>query len=146
MRNWIDEPDGPARILPGLDDINRPYWTGGADGKLLIARCASCATYQHPPFSRCASCGGADMVPTPVSGRGRIKSFTVNRQQWMPDLPVPFVFAAVELDEQVGLYVLANVVGCPVEAVDFDMPVEVCFLQQEDVFLPMFTPVSGSDA
>lgn len=134
--------EGPPRILPGLDGVNRPYWTGGAQGQLLIARCGDCSRYQHPPQPFCPDCGWRETTPVPVSGRGRIKSFTVNRQKWLPSLPVPFIFAAVELDEQEGLYVFANIVDCPVEAVDFDMAVTVCFLPQEDIFLPMFTPAS----
>jgi uncharacterized protein len=144
MQRWTDEQGAPPRILPGLDGENRPYWTGGKNGKLLIARCTACGTYRHPPFPSCAACGCAHMVPSPVGGRGRVKTFTINRQQWLPSLPVPFVFAAIELDEQPGLYVLSNVIGCPVEAVDFNMAVQVCFLQQEDVFLPMFIPAAGA--
>ncbi len=140
MTGQLTNNDGPARILPGLDGLNRPYWTGGAQGQLLIARCNDCGRYQHPPQPRCPACGGQDMAPVPVSGRGTVKSFTVNRQKWLLSLPVPFVFAVVELNEQDELHVFANIVGCPVETVDFGMPVEVCFLRQDDVFLPMFRP------
>ncbi|MET0137759.1 MAG: OB-fold domain-containing protein [Sphingobium sp.] len=138
----VTEEVGNVRILPGLDALNRPYWTGGAEGQLLITRCTSCARYQHPPGPDCPVCRAA-AEPVPVSGRGRIKSFTINRQKWLPDMATPFVFAAVEIEEQAGLYLCTNIVGCPVEQVDFDMAVEVCFLEQEDVFLPMFRPSSA---
>jgi uncharacterized OB-fold protein len=126
-------------ILPGLDLLNRDYWTGGAENRLLIAACA-CGRYLHPPLPRCPACGGRDVAPTAVSGRGRVAAFTVNRQAWLPGMRVPFVFAAVELEEQAELYVLTNIVGCPVEAVRPDLPVEVVFEAHEDVYLPMFRP------
>jgi uncharacterized protein len=128
------------RTLPDLDLLNRPYWTGGAEGKLLIACCQGCRRYIHPPLPRCATCGSRDVRPEPVSGRGRVASCTVNHQAWLPGMPVPFVFAAVELEEQPKLFVFTNIVGCPPESVDAEMPVEVVFEAHEDIHLPMFRP------
>jgi uncharacterized OB-fold protein len=53
---------------------------------------------------------------------------------------VPYVFAAVELEEQPQLYVFTNIVNSPVEDVGIGMPVEVVFEPHEDVHLPMFQP------
>ena len=75
-----------------------------------------------------------------MSGRGRVASFTVNHQAWLPGLAVPYVFAAVELAEQAELYVLTNIVDCEPETVKNGMSVQVCFEAQGDVFLPMFRP------
>src|SRR5260370_1178273 len=33
------------RILPSLTPVNRPYWTGGRDGRLLIAFCSRCRRF-----------------------------------------------------------------------------------------------------
>ncbi|CAN7315333.1 OB-fold domain-containing protein [Phenylobacterium sp. LjRoot225] len=134
-----------ARQLPALDPDTAFFWTSGADGRLRIGRCAACGRYQHPPLPRCPECGG-DVSPTPVSGRARVASYTVNQQAWVPGLAVPFVFAAVELVEQAELYVFTNIVGCPVEDVRTGLPVEVTFEQQGEVFLPLFHPVGGADA
>jgi uncharacterized OB-fold protein len=59
-------------------------------------------------------------------------------------LTEPFVFAAVELEEQDELYVLTNIVDCPMDQVRIGQPVEVVFEQREDVFLPMFRPRSDA--
>lgn len=137
---------GPApRPLPALDKETAFFWTAGAEGRLLICRCESCGLYLHPPLPRCPACGG-DTQPSPVSGRARVASFTVNHQQWVPGLEVPYVFAAVELIEQPELYVLTNIVGCSVEDVRMDMPVEVAFEQHGEIFLPMFRPIGATDA
>lgn len=130
----------PQRTLPGLDRLNRPYWTGGGKDQLLIAQCRQCAYYLHPPMPNCRRCGSDRIEPTPVSGRGRVASFTVNHQAWLPGMVVPFVFAAVELSEQPELYVFTNIVGCETGDVRADMAVKVVFERNEDVFLPMFVP------
>ena len=74
----------------------------------------------------------------PVSGRGTVYSFTINRQKWSPDLEVPYVIAVVELEEQHGLRLLTNIVDCPVEEVAIGTPVEVSFEERGAAFLPMF--------
>lgn len=129
---------GAQRALPMLEKQTSYYWNGGAQGQLLIARCAQCGRYQHPPLERCTVCG-QEPVPAPVSGRGCVASFTVNHEPWSSTLVVPFVFAAVELVEQRQLYVFANVLG-PIDEVRIGMSVSVCFEQQGDIYLPMFRP------
>jgi len=128
-----------APKLPRLEPDTAFFWTSGADGRLRIQRCADCGQWQHPPLPRCASCGSEAVSPEPVSGRGRIASYTVNREAWLPDMAVPFVFAAVELAEQAGLYVFTNL-KAPIEEARRGLPVTVAFEQQDDVWLPMFRP------
>ena len=127
------------RPLPVLDEQTGYFWTGGASGQLLIARCDRCRDYQHPPLQHCAACGGDAFTPSPVSGRGRVATFTVNHEAWIPGLSVPFVFAAVELAEQAELYVFSNIVS-PVDQVRIGMPVSVCFERHGDLYLPLFRP------
>jgi uncharacterized OB-fold protein len=140
-------PSAPAaqRQLPALERDTEFFWMAGADGSLLICRCESCGRYLHPPLPRCPTCDGGRVSPAPVSGRGRVASFTVNQQAWVPGLAVPFVFAAVELVEQAELYVFTNIVGCPVEAVRIGMSVEVLFEPHGEVFLPLFQPAGAAD-
>jgi uncharacterized OB-fold protein len=129
----------PPRKLPALTPETEAFWTGGKDGLLLIQRCSDCGHYQHPPLPLCPICRTETMAPSPVSGRGTVKTFTVNHQNWLPGLSKHFVFAAVELPEQGELYVFSNVLAPP-EAVRIGMPVSVCFEHQEDVWLPLFQP------
>lgn len=132
------------RKLPALTPETRAFWTGGKDGQLLIQRCGSCGHYQHPPQPLCPRCRTETMAPSPVSGRGTVKTFTVNHQQWLPDVDPRFVFAAVELPEQAELYVFSNVLAAP-EAVHAGLPVEVRFEQQDDVWLPLFAPADAAE-
>lgn len=126
------------RKLPQLTAENRAFWQGGARGELLIYRCRACARWFHPPAPLCPNCNAIDVGPQPVSGRGSVLTFSINRQAWTPDLTDPYVVAIVELDEQPGLQFLTNIVGCDVEDVVIGMRVSVTFLQCEDVWLPQF--------
>lgn len=132
--------EGAARQLPALDPDTQFFWIAGAEGRLKISRCVACRRFVHPPLPRCAACGSFDLTPAVVSGRGRVASFTVNHQPWLRGLAVPYVFAAVELEEQAELYVLTNIVDCAVDAVRIGMWVRVRFEKQDDVWLPLFRP------
>ncbi|MGO9496015.1 MAG: Zn-ribbon domain-containing OB-fold protein [Solirubrobacteraceae bacterium] len=128
---------------PLLNDDNRDFWTGGRDGELRIVRCTDCGYYTHPPSPRCPRCLGDDVAPAPVSGRGRVYTFTVNRRAWSPGLEVPYVIAIVELEEQSDLRLMTNIVGCDPGEVEIDMPVRVEFREQGDVYAPVFRPTKA---
>ena len=129
----------PERKLPLITPDTEMFWTGGKDGALMIQRCTHCGLYQHPPLPICSACRTETVGPVAVSGKGKVKSYTVNHQPWLPGLDEPFVFAVVELDEQPELYVFSNILA-PVDAVTSGMRVKVCFEHHEDVWLPMFEP------
>jgi uncharacterized OB-fold protein len=129
-----------ASPLPAIDRDNRAFWTGGARGELLIARCADCSHYVHPPTGFCPRCEGRNVVPEPVSGRGEIESFTVNHKQWLPDLPVPYVLALVTIAEQDDVRLATNIIDCAPDAVHIGMAVEVTFEARDDLWVPLFRP------
>lgn len=128
-----------TRIIPPLDDDNREFWTSGATGELRLPYCAACSRWIFPPVLRCPSCSGRATY-APVSGRGRVFTYTVNHHPFNPEVPVPYVIAIVELVEQEGLRFTTDIMNCPIESVDIDMPVRVMFEQQGDVFVPLFEP------
>ena len=128
-----------ARITPPLDDDNREFWTGGATGELRLPYCATCSRWIFPPVLRCPGCS-ARAAYAPVSGKGRVFTYTVNHHPFNPEVSVPYVIAIVELVEQEGLRFTTNIMNCSVESVDIDMPVRVMFEQQGDVFIPLFEP------
>nr|WP_086493508.1 OB-fold domain-containing protein [Novosphingobium panipatense] len=127
------------RKLPRLEPDTAFFWTSGADGRLRIQRCADCGTWQHPPLPRCAECHGEAVGPEPVSGKGRIASYTVNHEAWLPGLAVPYILAMVELAEQAQLYVFTTLVATEAEA-RTGLPVRVSFERHEDIWLPLFRP------
>lgn len=136
-------PATPPRMLPPLNDHNRAFWTGGADGLLMIAWCARCERYVHPPAVDCPGCEG-ELSSRAVSGRGTVFTYTVNHQPFMPNVSVPYVIAIVELEEQSDLRVATNIVDCKPDSMCVGLPVEVRFEPQdadgETVFVPVFAP------
>ena len=128
------------RIAPPLTARTGEYWRSGSDDVLRIARCQSCRHYLHPPRPICPVCRARDVRFEPVSGRGRIWSFTINRYPWAPGMVPPYVIAEVELDEQQGLLLLTNIVDVAIEEVRIDMPVQVRFERAGDAFIPVFHP------
>lgn len=141
-------PAVPARMLPKVHDHNRAFWTGGGDGHLMVTRCTQCSLWVSPPAADCPDCGGA-LAAQPVSGRGTVFTFTVNYQPFNPVVPVPYVIAIVELDEQPGLRIASNIVDCEPDSVHIGLPVEVRFerhdVDGEDVFVPVFAPRKDPD-
>jgi uncharacterized OB-fold protein len=119
----IIEPTAP-RMLPPITDANRAFYTGGADGKLLIQRCGACGRLARQPSEACAECGGA-LTPEAVSGEGTVFTFTVNAHQFHPDVAPPNVIAIVVLDEQDDVPDPTSIVGVEPDpaALSIGMPV-----------------------
>jgi len=123
--------------LPALDPGNTPFWTGGKTGELLICRCGSCRRWLHPPVPVCLS---TQITPEPSLGRGKVLTYTINRQQWLPSLPAPYVIAVIELDDDPDLRVTSRLVDIHPEEASIGMRVSVRFEEAEDVWLPLFGP------
>lgn len=138
--------DGVFRPLPRLEGLAGEFWRSGADGTLRVLRCGTCRTWVHPPQPVCPGCLGRAVAFEPTSGRGRVYSFTVNEHPWNPTVPLPYVIAVVELDEQPGLRITSNVVGCDADEVVIGMPVCVRFVEDDGVYLPMFEPEARTPA
>ena len=133
------QPGRPApRMLPPLDESNRPFWTGGERGELLIMRGRTSGRFVHPPSDATEADG--PLEPVAVSGRGTVFTHTINEQPFHPDVPVPYVIALIQLVEQADLRIPTNIVGCAVTEVSVGMPVRVTFEQQGEVFVPLFEP------
>jgi uncharacterized OB-fold protein len=138
--------NGPSfRVLPRLDDENRFFWTSGADGVLRILRCNNCQFYIHPPSPICPRCLSRDVAPQTVSGRGRVETFTINYQQWIPGSE-PYVVAWVSIDEQPCVRLSANLIDVKPDDVAVGMEVEVTFEHVEDVYLPLFRATTDASA
>jgi uncharacterized OB-fold protein len=132
------------RPLPFVAPDTRAFWTGGADGRLMLNRCQDCGTYIHPPKPICRACLSEHVEPEQVAGTGVVDTFTVNHQAWYPGLEVPFVIARVAIDGAPGVYLTTNIVGSPVGDVDIGDRVQVIFERQgeSEVYLPLFEKVA----
>jgi hypothetical protein len=84
------------------------------------------------------------VAPQPVSGRGRVYTFTINRYRWVPGFEPPYIVASIEFDEQPGLRFMSNVIDCGFDEIRCDLEVEVVFAKHGEVYIPLFRPVASS--
>jgi uncharacterized OB-fold protein len=137
---------GPSfRLLPRLSEDVAFFWTAGADGVLRFQRCGDCGFRIHPPGPVCPRCLSRNLGPEDVSGRGRVESYSVNHQQWIPGSE-PYIIAWVSIDEQPDIRLTTNLVDVEPENVTIGMPVVVVFEQNDDVYIPLFRPVTEGNA
>lgn len=106
------------------------FWQGCKRHELVIQRCKDCGTYRHPPIPMCLACQSWNWEGTKVSGRGRVEGFTIVTRAVFPGMSVPYNVVRIELEEQKGLLMLGNLIGCHLDEISIDMPVKITF---EDV-------------
>jgi uncharacterized OB-fold protein len=128
-----------------VTEETQAFWDAAKEGRLVIERCTSCGAYSFPPRRMCRSCRSRSMVPAEVTSRGRVYSFTVNYQPWMPDLEVPYAIVLVEFDAHPGVRVTGRLRGCPPEEAAIGMEVEVGFEPGPGGYaIPSFVAVGGA--
>jgi uncharacterized OB-fold protein len=123
-----------------MNDLTKPYWDGAARGELVIQHCRACARWIHFPEPICPACGGADFTFEPVSGQGRVETFSVIHRSFVPAFAdrTPYVIAWIALPEQEGLRAFGNITGCGPDEVTIGMAVEVFFEEQDGRPTPNF--------
>jgi uncharacterized OB-fold protein len=114
----------PRPINP---ELTRPFWEAAKRHELVMPRCTTCAHIFFYPRSECPRCFSTALEWVPVSGRGRLHSFTIVYQPANAAFKddAPHVYAVVQLDE--GPRMVSNVVQCDPEAVRVDMPLVAVF-------------------
>lgn len=135
----------PGRPLPQVTAENEFFWTSGADGKLRLQVCQACDSLIHPPAPVCRYCRSLDVGVRAVSGKATLAGFTVNERFSLPGLPAPYVIAQVAIAEDPRVRLTTNLVDCDTDRLDLGQPVEVVFEQVEDVWFPLFRPVSDAE-
>jgi uncharacterized OB-fold protein len=114
-------------IPPEVTEETHAFWSAAAAGRLEIERCDTCGADSFPPRGMCRNCRGRALSPIEVTSRGRIYSYTINYQRWLPDLEVPFAIVLVEFPDHPGVRIVGRLRGCDPEQVAIDDEVEVGF-------------------
>ncbi|MEW2355733.1 OB-fold domain-containing protein [Spirillospora sp. NPDC029432] len=127
-------PAATGRPLPVPDETSAPYWEAAAEHRLVLARCSACTAFVILPDQLCPHCHSTapGFAFEPVSGRGRVRSWTTVRQAFLPGFErlVPFVLVDVELAEQEELRMVGRLLDGPDAPVRLGAGVRVAF---EDV-------------
>lgn len=91
----------PAKPFPVPTPTSQPFWSGLAEGRVMIQFCPDCRQHIFYPRSHCPGCLRPDPEWREVTGNGHIHSFTVAREPTAPQFAdeTPLVLAIIELDE-----------------------------------------------
>jgi uncharacterized OB-fold protein len=129
-------PDRQPLPVPTL--LSKGFWEAARNHTLVVQRCDDCTAYRHYPQYLCPECRSSRWTWAPVSGRGRVYSFTVTHQPFGPywATRVPFVVATIELAE--GVRMMSDLPDEDTDDVVIDMPVEVFYDDLEGITLPRF--------
>lgn len=122
-----DGPDATVGIPPAVTEETAAFWAAAAEGRLVVERCQACGAESFPPRGICRRCHSRSTEAATVSGPGRVYSFTVNYQRWLPDLEVPYTIVLVEFPDHPGVRVVGRLRGCAPEEAAIGMSVEVGF-------------------
>jgi uncharacterized OB-fold protein len=100
--------------LPALTPFNEAWFTCGA---IVIQRCASCGTRQHPPEEVCHVCGSMSFDHDTLAATGTVYSYTIVHYAANKTLAdsVPYTVVLVSLDEAPTIRVVGNLVGTEVQ-------------------------------
>ncbi len=145
-------PFHPKFPLPDLDWMPlQPFWAAAERGSLVIPRCDLCEEWVWYPRPMCPTCNGLEITWTPVSGRGRVFTWTVVHHAFLPAFrdQVPFITGLVALAEDPGVRLATLFVDCSADELECDAPAEVVFRPLEfagvegTVMAPLWRPVAG---
>lgn len=129
-----------GKSLPVVNPVDREYWEAAAKGELRLQKCRFCGVLQFFPRAVCTGCLGSDLEWVPVSGKGKVHTFSLCRvprnRAFMDEVPI--CVAEVELEE--GVRMVTRIVGDNRDQVTLGAPVTVAFMETEDpnIKLPVF--------
>lgn len=135
--------------MPVIDELTAPFWAATRRGELVVQRCSSCGSVQHPPAPQCLSCLSLELGWLAVSGRGVVHEATTMHEARVYGFEdrTPYTCVSVELDDAPGIYLLGNLVGAPGRTGQalVGVAVEVAFEPLTgDITLAQFTPADGA--
>lgn len=116
-----------------------PYWEACRRHELTYQRCANCGYVGPRPFTVCAHCLGTETTWERSAGRGTLYSWTVVWRPQRAAFVVPYAPAIIDMNE--GYRITSAMIGCAVDDLVPDLPVEVEFHPVSDeLTLPYFRP------
>jgi uncharacterized protein len=137
-----------TRPAPTFSAVSAPYWEAARAGRLELQRCETCRLWIHFPDIRCPNCRGTALSFEPVSGRGVVSTFTIVHRKFVPGFEDEESYAVgwIDLPEQDGLRVFADIVGIESGAIRIGLPVRVTFTDRVGWGpVPSFEPIPADE-
>jgi len=116
---------------------DEPFWESVGRDDTRLQRCSSCSTYRYPPGACCPECLSLEAEWVPVSGKGRVLSWTTIHRQYLPAYPAPSTVVVVLLDE--GPIMVTHFDNADLGKLRLDLPVTLTYSTHPDGYrLPKF--------
>ncbi len=133
------------RRMPAPTPLTRPFWDAARSKELHVPRCGDCGRHFMYPRIRCPLCGSANVSWAKASGKATLHSYVIVHAP-APGFEddAPYVVAAVELAEGVRMMSRLVDVEPKPERLTLDMPLQVTFVDEGDITIPVFRPAEGS--
>lgn len=124
--------------LPRLySHYDKPMWESIAAGEMRLQRCSQCSRFRYPPGACCPTCLSTEFEWLPISGKGRVLSWTTFHRKYLPAYPPPVTCVAVQLDE--GPILIANIDQADMPVLALDAPATLFYDTHPDGYaLPRF--------
>ncbi|GGS46207.1 DNA-binding protein [Planobispora rosea] len=87
--------EATRRIRPVTDRDSAAWWERVRAGELTVQRCDSCGTRRFPARAYCHRCRTAGWSWEAVEPAGRIESWIVSHQPFLPGVREPYVVVMV---------------------------------------------------
>ena len=116
------------KFLPeGIPAWQMPFWESLRDRQAKVQRCDRCGSYRFIPKERCPKCLAAEASWAPISGNGRIYTYTVVHRAPTPayQAEVPYVIVHVTMEE--GIRMASMIRGIEPSEVHIDLPVRLTY-------------------
>lgn len=129
--------DPARRPRPVVNRDNAGFWEGVSRHRLLIQRCADCATLRLPWLPGCNACGSPEWDTVEACGEGVVYSYVVMHHPPFPAFDPPYAVGLIELAE--GVRMVSGVIGVPYDKVRIGMAVRLEFARHDaELVLPAF--------
>ena len=130
------------RPIRSMDPYAEQFWTFTQEKELRLQRCSECAKFRWPPGPTCDRCLSDAFEWAPVTGRGKVLSWTTFHRSYFPEYPAPHTSIVLELDE--GPLFVSYPVGVDAASLREGMALSLQWTDGEDKFgaynLPVFGP------
>lgn len=122
------DPNTYLRPLPRKEEFNAPFWEGLERGEFLVTKCKDCGDWNWVPYEGCRTCLSQNLEWKPISGKGRLMTFSVVHRGPPTFGSEPYGVALVEMEEKPrSIVVLANIVDTDFDTLEIGMPMEIAY-------------------
>jgi len=130
------------KAIPVPTELDRPYWEGAKERKLVLQHCSGCGLYAAQPRVICPSCHGDIFEWQQVSGRGKLHSYSIVWQTTAAGFAdeVPYVVCLATIEEDDTCFVTANLLvdEGQYDSLNVDLAVVIDFEQRPEAVVPQW--------